>query len=131
MADILFEDTPNCAMNWALISVIPSKKHPGKVAHKIRGVYKSREDADADAPRLQDEDNDHNTYVQELYKWVLLPPDDSKIHDVHYQEQVLNDIVRGAYKNRKDAKTYFEARKKQIIRDGLDAVIEKEEKKGE
>lgn len=121
MADYLFEDTPANGMTHALISCLSSKNHPGKVVLKIRGVYTSEQAARDDAPRLQQEDGAFDTYVVEIYRWLLLPPDASTITDVNYQESTLNEIVKGAYKNRQEAKTLFEQRKREILLNGLDA----------
>lgn len=121
MPDYLFEDPPANGMTHALVQCLSSKKHPGKVVHKIRSVYASEQDARDDAPRLQQADGAFDTYVTEIGKWTLCPPDNDTISDINYQESTLNDIVKGALKNRQDAKALFEQRKRDILLNGLDA----------
>ena len=66
---------------YACLSVIgpeaPQKND--KFGIKIRGAFNSRDEAASHAKRLQKEDATFDIYVVDMYKWLLIPPDPTKI----------------------------------------------------
>src|SRR5210317_521780 len=98
---------------YACLSVIgpeaPQKND--KFGIKIRGAFNSRDEAASHAKRLQKEDATFDIYVVDLYKWLLIPPDPTKIEDVHYTNEKLEEIMSGYKENQAEAARMFNERK--------------------
>lgn len=103
--------------SYALISLVgPELRQKNeKFGLKIRGVFASKDEAASHAKRLQKEDATFDIYVVDMYKWLLIPPDNEKIDDVHYQEEKLEEIMSHYKENQQQAKVMFEKRKKDMI----------------
>lgn len=108
--------------NYALISVVSpdSNQKAEQCGIKIRGVFNSRQEADAHARTLQQADPDFDIYLVDMYKWLLVPPDPSKIEDQEYQEELLNGLLKGYRQNQLLAKQHFEERKASVMQEGLE-----------
>lgn len=91
-----------------------------KFGLKIRGCFQTRDEAASHAKRLQKEDATFDIYVVDMYKWLLIPPDNSKIEDTHYVEDKLEEIMTKYRENQKMASKMFEERK----RDAMDSKSE-------
>ncbi len=82
---------------YACLSVVgpeaPQKND--KFGIKIRGAFATRDEAANHAKRLQTEDPTFDIYVVYMYKWLLIPPDSSKIEDVHYTNEKLEETMVG------------------------------------
>ena len=102
---------------YACLSVVgpeaPQKND--KFGIKIRGAFASRDEAASHAKRLQKEDSTFDIYVVDMYKWLLIPPDASKIDDVHYQNEKLEEIMSGYRENQAEATRLFNERKKDMM----------------
>ena len=85
-----------------------------KFGIKIRGAFNTREEAAKHAKRLQAEDATFDIYVVDMYKWLLIPPDPSKIEDAHYTNEKLEEIMSGYKQNQAMAAKMFEERKKDM-----------------
>ncbi len=88
-----------------------------KFGIKIRGAFSSRDEAANHAKRLQKEDPMFDIYVVDMYKWLLIPPDSSKIEDVHYTNEKLEEIMVGYKENQAQASRMFNERKQGMIDD--------------
>lgn len=101
---------------FACLSVVgpeaPQKND--KFGIKIRGAFNTREEAAKHAKRLQAEDATFDIYVVDMYKWLLIPPDPSKIEDAHYTNEKLEEIMSGYKQNQAMAAKMFEERKKDM-----------------
>ena len=82
-----------------------------KFGIKIRGTFANRDEAANHAKRLQKEDPTFDIYVVDMYKWLLIPPDSSKIEDVHYTNDKLEEIMTGYKENQAQAARMFSERK--------------------
>jgi len=78
---------------------------------KIRGAFATRDEAANHAKRLQKEDATFDIYVVDMYKWLLIPPDPTKIEDVHYTNEKLEEIMSGYKENQAQAARMFQERK--------------------
>ena len=78
---------------------------------KIRGAFATRDEAANHARRLQKEDATFDIYVVDMYKWLLIPPDPTKIEDVHYTNEKLEEIMSGYKENQAQAARMFQERK--------------------
>ena len=106
---------------FACLSVIgpeaPQKND--KFGIKIRGAFATRDEAAKHAKRLQNEDPTFDIYVVDMYKWLLIPPDSSKIDDVHYANEKLEEIMSGYKENQSQAARMFSERKEGMMKDKI------------
>lgn len=86
-----------------------------KFGIKIRGAFGTRDEAANHAKRLQKEDPTFDIYVVDLYKWLLIPPDPTKIEDVHYTNEKLEEIMTGYRENQAQAARMFNERKQGMM----------------
>ena len=102
---------------YACLSVIgpeaPQKND--KFGIKIRGAFNSRDEAASHAKRLQKEDATFDIYVVDMYKWLLIPPDPTKIEDVHYTNEKLEELMSGYKENQAQAAQMFAERKRDMV----------------
>jgi hypothetical protein len=82
---------------------------------KIRGCFATRDEAANHAKRLQKEDSTFDIYVVDMYKWLLIPPDNLKIDDVHYTNDKLEEIMVKYRENQAQAAKMFEERKRDMM----------------
>ncbi len=86
-----------------------------KFGIKIRGAFATRDEAANHAKRLQKEDPTFDIYVVDMYKWLLIPPDPTKIEDVHYSNEKLEEIMTGYKENQALAARMFQERKEAMM----------------
>ncbi len=82
---------------------------------KIRGCFATREEAANHAKRLQKEDSTFDIYVVDCGKWLLIPPDPTKIEDSHYTNEKLEEIMTKYRENQALAAKMFEERKRDMM----------------
>lgn len=109
---------------FALLSFVSpiSRQKNEQYGLKIRGVFNSREEADAYVKRLQKHDPHVDIFLCDMGKWLLIPPDVSKIEDVKYQEQYLETMMAEYQKSQDEARAHFEERKTRVMKQGIAAV---------
>jgi hypothetical protein len=102
---------------FACLSVVgpeaPQKNE--KFGIKIRGAFNTRDEAANHAKRLQKEDSTFDIYVVDMYKWLLIPPDPTKIEDVNYTNEKLQEIMSGYKENQAQAARMFQERKQSMM----------------
>tara|TARA_R110001592_G_scaffold253864_2_gene517049 strand:+ start:1069 stop:1707 length:639 start_codon:yes stop_codon:yes gene_type:complete len=86
-----------------------------KFGVKIRGAFNTRDEAANHAKRLQKEDSTFDIYVVDMYKWLLIPPDPSKIEDAHYTNSKLEELMTGYKENQAMAAQMFNERKSDMM----------------
>lgn len=99
-----------------------------KFGLKVRGAFASVDEATAHVKRLQQVDRTMDIFVADMYKWLLIPPDVTAIDNAEYQEDFLNDLIKGYRDNQALAKQHFLERKEAIKKDGLDKHLLEHEK---
>lgn len=106
---------------FACLSIVgpDSPQKNDKYGIKIRGAFATRDEASKHAKRLQKEDPTFDIYVVDLYKWLLIPPDPTKIEDVHYTNEKLEEIMSGYKENQAQAARMFNERKQGMREDKL------------
>lgn len=121
--DFLDEDStlPAC-QNIALISVVsPQSTQKSNIsAVKIKGVFDNKEDAKNYVDKLMKIDDSFDIYMVEMGKWLAIPPNISSIEEQEYQEQQLNNIIKGHKEQQLLAKSHFESRKRDEINKSLE-----------
>ena len=102
---------------YACLSVVgpEAPQKCDKFGIKIRGCFSSRDEAARHAKRLQMEDATFDIYVVDMYKWLLIPPDNTHIDDVHHTNQKLEDIMSGYKENQALGAKMFEDRKRDMM----------------
>jgi hypothetical protein len=102
---------------YAAISIVgpecPQKND--KFGLKIYGCFATRDEASNHAKRLQKEDATFDIYVVDMYKWLLIPPDRTKIEDVHYNDEKLEEIMSKYRENQALGTKMFEERKRDMM----------------
>lgn len=83
---------------------------------KIRGVFATKEKADAHAKNLQDIDNDFHVFVGEVGKWLPWDPDPNSIADQIYKEEELQKLMEAYKKNREHAAELEKERKNELLK---------------
>lgn len=102
---------------FACLSVVGPEcpQKTDKFGIKIRGAFSTRDEAANHAKRLQREDPTFDIYVVDMYKWLLIPPDTTKIDDIHYTNDKLEEIMVGYRDNQRNAAKMFEERKRDMM----------------
>lgn len=102
---------------YACLSVVgpEAPQKCDKFGIKIRGCFASHAEAASHAKRLQKEDATFDIYVVDMYKWLLIPPDNTKIEDVHYSNQKLEEIMAGYRENQALGAKMFDERKRDMM----------------
>ena len=102
---------------FACLSVIgpDAPQKCDKFGIKIRGCFTTRDEASNHAKRLQKEDATFDIYVVDMYKWLLIPPDNTKIEEAHYTDDKLEEIMSGYRENQRQASKMFEERKRDMM----------------
>ena len=102
---------------YACLSVVgpDSPQKTDQCGIKIRGAFGTRDEASNHAKRLQKEDPNFDIYVVDMYKWLLIPPDSTKIEDVHYSNDKLEEIMAGYKENQSQAARMFSDRKQGMM----------------
>jgi hypothetical protein len=135
--DVLDEDVFTVpGQNFALVSFVgPSQRQKNdKFGMKIRGVFNTKDEADAHVRKIRKFDTITDVYMVDLYKWLLLPPPSNPLDledaEIKYQEnqKYLEDLVVGHRKNQEQAKMFFEERKAAVMKEGLDKHLLPEER---
>ena len=132
--DFLDEDTVQVTgQHYCLLSYLsPDKvdgqpKNTGKVAIKIRGSFDNVDQAKHHCKKLMKADPSVNTYIVDMYRWLLLPADDDAIGETVYGEDFLQSLFAGYKHSKEVAKEAFKKRTNDIKRDGLDKHLLPEE----
>lgn len=112
----------------SLVGPSGTNQRADKFGLKIRGCFASTEEAHSHVKRLQKFDPTMDIFVADMYKWLLIPPDLDAIENHEFQEDFLNDLIKGYRESQENAKQLFHERKEAIKRDGLDKHLLDHEK---
>lgn len=116
---------------YALVSFVAptgTNQRNDQFGMKIRGAFATKEEAHQHVKRLQQFDKTMDIYLVDMYKWLLIPPDPTAIDDTEYQEEFLNNLIKGYRENQALAKQHFQERKEAVKRDGVDKHLLEHEK---
>ena len=116
---------------YALVSFVAptgTNQRSDKFGLKIRGCFATREEARSHVNRLQQMDKTMDIYLVDMYKWLLIPPDPNAIDDQEYQEDFLNNLIKGYRESQAMAKQHFQERKESVRKEGLDKHLLEHEK---
>lgn len=128
--DVLEEDVITVpGQVYGLVSFVSptGNQRNDKFGMKLRGVFATRDEAAAHVKRIQKFDNRFDVYLVELYKWLLIPPSPDDLQS-EYQEQFLQDMIKGYHENQDLARQHFLERKDAVMKEGLDKHLTEEER---
>lgn len=111
------DDTKIPGQNYALISIVSpetNQKHDN-ICLKIKGVFKTLEEANKHAAMLQKIDSVFDIYVVEMYSWLLVPPDPELIEQKHVDNK-LNEMISAHRESQLKAKAYYDERKRDLTK---------------
>ena len=96
-----------------------------RLAIKVRGCFKTYEDASAHAKKLQSIDEYHNVYVAECNKWCpfMIEDDDKLVESSEYANDELNTMMKTYMENQEKAKIFHEYRKNDLIKKNIEDNI--------
>jgi len=107
--------------NYALVTFVGptmNQKTPDKTnGMKIWGAFNTLEQAQKHAEFINKtvENKDFDIYVVEMYEFLLVPPDPSKIGDTEYSDKRLNEIIKKYKAQKYKQKEVFDMRKQKLM----------------
>jgi len=109
-------------LSWVAPSATPQRCKT--IAVKIRGVFDTEEAANEHAKKLYARDPDFDIHIVDMYEWLVLPPplDHQYAIPMQYQQEKLNKIMSGYYKQTEDGRRKVERRCQQKVDEGRRAV---------
>ena len=120
--DYLDEDAELHGQKWVCVSFLS----PEGIANctlrglKIRGVYATKEEADARCQELSDIDPDFHVFVGEVGKWLPWDPEPDSQGEQVYREEGLNKLMKGYKENQAKARKQEAERQSQLKEDMFD-----------
>lgn len=129
--DFLDEDMPIAGQAFALLSFVApdgTRQKGDRFAVKVRGCFATQDEAGAYAKKLMKFDPSFDVFVAPVGKWLPAPPDPNAVENQEYQEQFLNDLIKGYKESQLEAKAHFAERKRIAMEKGLEAVLTAEER---
>jgi mevalonate kinase len=93
---------------------------------KVRGSFKTLEEAQDHAKKLQSIDQAHNVFVGEVGKWVAFNPDvnSKEAGDPEYANEQLNKMMKEYNKNQEQASLVNEERKFKDMQKNIEESID-------
>jgi hypothetical protein len=94
---------------------------------KIRGVFRTIEEARAHIKRIQSFDSDFDIFICSVGAWCPFAPDPSAIPEQEHRNEILNNLVKGYRENRYLAEEEEIKRKHKLMREAmLDGLPERQ-----
>jgi len=99
-------------------------------AFKVRGCFKTYEDASKHAKTIQSIDEYHNVYVAECSKWCpfMIDDDDKLVESSEYANEELNNMMKKYMENQEKSKIFHEYRKNDLIKKNIEENLELKKK---
>lgn len=91
-----------------------------RCAAKIRGAFKTAEEADEHAQLLHKEDPYFDIYVAPMYEWIVFPPQTGMCEEVHVTNKTVEEIMNRELQHRHASASMLEQRI-QTAKDKLNA----------
>lgn len=119
--DYLSEDPELPGQKYALVSIV-GPHMPQKCdiwGLKIRGVADSLEKSKKMSEKLLRVDSDYDIYTVEIGKFFPLVVEPNEIADVEYQNEALNQLIKGYLQNKELANEHWHERKRELIKQAI------------
>ena len=120
--DYLFEDPIINDQRIALVSIVgPHAEQKCDVwGLKIRGVADNLETAKRMVKKLMKVDQDFHIYTVEVGKFFPLDVKPEDVKTVEYQNEQLNELIKGYYENRELANEQWNKRKNEMVKQAIE-----------
>lgn len=125
----------------AVISIVApegTRQKAKRITIKIRGVFNTVEEADAHIEELWKLDPDFDMFKVSMYEWLVVPPpvENSNQIQMRYQQEKLDEIMRGYYSKIKQGKAEVDNRmkaaqkeaKRRLKKKGIKSNMDKEKR---
>ena len=89
---------------------------------KIRGVFDTREAADARAKSLSNTDSAFHVFIGQMGYWLPWDPNADKVADEHFQNTQLNDMMSKYQENNVNRDIFYEEQKRDKIKAAQEEV---------
>jgi len=96
---------------------------------KVRGVYQSKEEANARASRLHKTDSNFHVFVGQVGYWLPWDPCADNIEDEHFGDDQLNDLMQKYKENNVNKDIFYEDQKRDKIKASQEERLKKEKEK--
>jgi hypothetical protein len=93
---------------------------------KVRGVYQSKEEANARASKLHKTDSNFHVFVGQVGYWLPWDPCADKIEDEHFGDDQLNDLMSTYKENNVNKDIFYEEQKRDKIRSAQEERLRQE-----
>jgi hypothetical protein len=119
--DYLFEDPEISSQRYGLISIVgPNMPQKCDVwGLKIRGVADSIERAKSMTQKLMNIDKDYDIYTVEIGKFFPLVVNPLEIDTVEYQNEQLNQLIKGYLESKELANQQWAERKNEMMKQAI------------
>lgn len=111
--------------HYALVSIVESKDDRPHI-FTILGTFPSIEDAKVFAKQVSEDNNQFNVFLCELGKWNPVPATEEYVENVEYQDQYVQELMKGYEKNQVEAKKHFEERKRELLNKNVETPSQDE-----
>jgi hypothetical protein len=98
---------------------------------KVRGVYDTRQEADAKAKELQRQDRSFHVFVGQVGYWLPWDPCADKVADEEYLEEELNTMMRKYKENEIARDIFYEEEKRDKMKHAMEDKIKAEKQQKE
>ena len=89
---------------------------------KIRGVFDTREAAEARAKSLSNTDSAFHVFIGQVGYWLPWDPNADKVTDEHFQNTQLNDMMQKYQENNVNRDIFYEEQKREKIKAAQEEV---------
>lgn len=119
--DYLFEDPEISGQRYGLISIVgPNMPQKCDIwGLKIRGVADNIDRAKAMTQKLMKIDKDYDIYTVEIGKFFPLVVNPLEIENVEYQNEQLNQLIKGYLESKELANEQWQERKNEMMKKAL------------
>ena len=97
---------------------------------KVRGVYQSKEEANARASKLHKTDSNFHVFVGQVGYWLPWDPNADNIDDQEYAEEELNELMKSYKQNQSKRDEYYKEQvgdRQQTVEKSIKETIDKDD----
>ena len=98
---------------------------------KIRGVFDTRQEAEARAKKLSTTDSSFHVFIGQVGYWLPWDPNADKVADEVFQNSQLNDMMEKYQENNVNRDIFYEEQKRDKIKAAQEGVLLAKKKKAE
>jgi len=98
---------------------------------KIRGVFQSKQEADARASRLHKTDSNFHVFVGQVGYWLPFNPCADNIEDEHFGDDQLNNLMQKYKENNVNKDIFYEEQKRDKIKSAQEERLKQEKENKE